>query len=121
MPDVAREFIAFVMSPEGQKLWNWKVGTPGGPQRYALRRLPILPALYAPEFRPLRSDPEVDPYELAQHFHLSRRMDRPALPPDRLHLPRHVHRHARRTDRPPGAPCIDARFSAGGDGRISRM
>ena len=66
--DMAREFIAFVMSPEAQKLWNWKVGTPGGPQRYALRRLPVLPALYAPEFRPLRSDPEVDPYALAKTF-----------------------------------------------------
>ncbi len=66
--DMAREFIAFVMSPEAQRLWNWKVGTPGGPQRYALRRLPVLPALYAPEFRPLRSDPEVDPYELAKTF-----------------------------------------------------
>ncbi len=67
-PELAREFIAFVMSPEGQKLWNWKVGAPGGPQRYALRRLPVLPALYAPELRPLRSDPEVDPYALAQSF-----------------------------------------------------
>ena len=67
-PELAREFIAFVLSPEGQKLWNWKVGAPGGPQRYALRRLPVLPALYAPEFRPLRSDPEVDPYALAQSF-----------------------------------------------------
>ena len=66
--ELAREFIAFVMSPEGQKLWNWKVGAPGGPQRYALRRLPVLPALYAPEFRPLRSDPEVDPFALAQTF-----------------------------------------------------
>ncbi len=66
--DIAREFIAFVMSPEGQKLWNWKVGTPDGPQHYALRRLPVLPALYAPEFRPLRSDPEVNPYELAKTF-----------------------------------------------------
>jgi len=66
--DVAREFIAYVMSPGGQKLWNWKVGTPGGPQRYALRRLPVLPMLYAPEFRPLRSDPEVEPYALAQTF-----------------------------------------------------
>lgn len=67
-PELAREFIAFVMSPAGQKLWNWKVGAPGGPQRYALRRLPVLPALYAPELRPLRSDPEVDPYALAQSF-----------------------------------------------------
>ncbi len=59
---VAREFIAFVLSQEGQKLWNWKTGTPGGPERYALRRLPVLPALYAPEFDAFRSDPGVDPY-----------------------------------------------------------
>ena len=68
MPDVAKEFIAFLMSLDGQKLWNWKLGTPGGPQRYALRRLPVLPQLYAPEFLPLRSDPEVNPYELAKTF-----------------------------------------------------
>ncbi|MEO7319778.1 MAG: extracellular solute-binding protein [Chthoniobacteraceae bacterium] len=67
-PELARDFIAFVLSPEGQKLWNWKVGAPGGPKRYALRRLPILPALYAPEFKPLRSDPDVEPYELAHTF-----------------------------------------------------
>ena len=66
--EVAKEFIAFVFSPDGQKLWNWKVGVPGGPRRYALRRLPILPALYAPEFFPQRSDPEVAPYEVARSF-----------------------------------------------------
>ena len=66
--DVAKEFIAFVMSPEGQRLWNWKVGEPGGPQRYALRRLPILPQLYAADFKHVRSDPEVNPYELAKTF-----------------------------------------------------
>ena len=65
-PALAREFIEFVLSPEGQKLWNWKVGTPGGPQKYALRRLPILPELYAPEFAALRSDPEVNPFAWAQ-------------------------------------------------------
>jgi iron(III) transport system substrate-binding protein len=66
--DIARSFIEFVLSPEGQKLWNWKVGARGGPHRYALRRLPILPALYAPELRQFRSDPGVDPYALAKTF-----------------------------------------------------
>jgi ABC-type Fe3+ transport system substrate-binding protein len=65
-PELAREFISFALSPEGQKLWNWKVGTPGGPLKYALRRLPILPELYAPQWKPLRSDPGVDPYAWAQ-------------------------------------------------------
>lgn len=67
-PELAKEFIAFTLSPEGQKLWNWKVGSAGGPEHYALRRLPILPALYAPEFKPLRSDPDVVPYDLARQF-----------------------------------------------------
>ena len=67
-PELAREFITFVMSDEGQKLWNWKVGAPGGPQRYALRRLPVFPSLYADEFKALRSDPEVRPYEMAKGF-----------------------------------------------------
>ena len=64
----AEEFIAFVLSLEGQKIWNFKVGTPGGPQKYALRRLPIRMELYAPEFSEFRSDPEVMPYEEAQLF-----------------------------------------------------
>ncbi len=66
--ELAKEFLSFVLSTEGQKLWTWKVGAPGGPQRYALRRPPILPALYAPEFREFRSDPDVQPYELAKTF-----------------------------------------------------
>ena len=61
-PELAREFIEFTLSTEGQKLWNWKTSTPGGPEKYALRRLPILPNLYAPEFTPFRSDPGVNPY-----------------------------------------------------------
>ena len=65
---VAEEFIAFVLSLEGQKLWNFQVGTPGGPRKYALRRLPIRKELYAPEFAGFRSDPKVQPYEEAKLF-----------------------------------------------------
>lgn len=65
---VAEEFISFVLSLEGQKLWNFQVGTPGGPKKYALRRLPIRKELYAAEYIPLRSDPEVMPYEEAKLF-----------------------------------------------------
>jgi ABC-type Fe3+ transport system substrate-binding protein len=67
-PELAQEFIAFVLSVEGQKLWNFKVGAPGGPARYALRRLPIRKELYAPEFTPYRSDPTTFPYEEAKSF-----------------------------------------------------
>jgi ABC-type Fe3+ transport system substrate-binding protein len=64
----AEEFIAFVLSLEGQKLWNFKVGVPGGPTKYALRRLPIRKELYSPEYAAFRSDPVVQPYEEARLF-----------------------------------------------------
>jgi iron(III) transport system substrate-binding protein len=64
----AEEFIAFVLSLEGQKLWNFKVGAPGGPVKYALRRLPIRKELYSTEYEEFRSDPEVQPYEEAKQF-----------------------------------------------------
>jgi iron(III) transport system substrate-binding protein len=67
-PETARAFIDFVLSIEGQKLWNFKVGTPGGPVRYALRRLPVRKELYAPEFAAFRSDPGVFPYQEASMF-----------------------------------------------------
>jgi len=67
-PEVAKHFIDFVLSLEGQKLWNFKVGAPGGPRRYALRRLPVRKELYAPEFAEFRSDPDVFPYEEAKLF-----------------------------------------------------
>jgi ABC-type Fe3+ transport system substrate-binding protein len=59
---LAREFIEFVISPEGEKLWCFRAGMPGGPEKYTLRRLPIRPDLYAPQWRPFEADPDVDPY-----------------------------------------------------------
>jgi ABC-type Fe3+ transport system substrate-binding protein len=66
--ELAREFIAFVLSLEGQRLWDFKVGSPGGPVRYALRRMPIRKELYAPSLAAYRSDPNVLPYEEAKTF-----------------------------------------------------
>ena len=78
----AERFIAFVLSEDGQALWNGEPGTPGGPQKYALRRLPIRRDFY-PSTRPdvdatakahLRyaadklDDPAIDPYQLAKSF-----------------------------------------------------
>jgi iron(III) transport system substrate-binding protein len=45
--DLAIHFIEFVLSPEGQLLWNTRPGAPGGPKETALRRLPIMPSVYA--------------------------------------------------------------------------
>lgn len=45
-PELAQAFVRFVMSEAGQKLWFLPQGAPGGPQRYRLLRMPIMPELY---------------------------------------------------------------------------
>jgi len=60
---VAAAFIEYVLSMEGQKLWNFRAGTPGGPRHWALRRLPVRRDFYARgDWAQYRSDPGVDPY-----------------------------------------------------------
>ncbi len=44
--EVAKRFVTFVMSEEGQRLWMLPVGAAGGPREYALSRMPVLPWLY---------------------------------------------------------------------------
>lgn len=73
-------FIRFVLSPEGQRLWNYRTGEPGGPRRYALRRLPIRRDLYAPEHRAHASDPDVDPFREAERFTYRPRLTGPLFP-----------------------------------------
>lgn len=81
--ELAVRFIRFVLSEEGQKLWNYAPGTPGGPEKYALRRLPILADFYplpddpaseerfarhAPHLTDDLADPDINPYVLAGQF-----------------------------------------------------
>jgi ABC-type glycerol-3-phosphate transport system substrate-binding protein len=67
-PELAHRFIEFVLSPEGQKLWNYRPGTEGGPVRFALRRPPIRKDFYVAANLPAMTDPEVNPYELTAGF-----------------------------------------------------
>lgn len=61
--EVAVAFIEYVLSMDGQKLWNFKVGAEEGPERFALRRLPIRRDFYEhTEWQSRRSDPDVNPY-----------------------------------------------------------
>lgn len=61
-PELARDFIDFVLSDAGQRLWNSKIGSPGGPVKYQLRRLPVRPNFYSLEFRKFATDANVLPY-----------------------------------------------------------
>ncbi len=61
--EAATAFMEFVLSMEGQKLWNFKPGATGGPDRYALRRMPVRRDFYThDEWNTLRSDPDAGPY-----------------------------------------------------------
>lgn len=73
--DLAAHFIEFVISPEGQRLWTYQRGIPGGPDRYVLGRMSVLPELYEnesenmfePTFpftraKPLKLDPKEQAY-----------------------------------------------------------
>jgi ABC-type Fe3+ transport system substrate-binding protein len=80
--ELAVRFIEFVLGPDGQKLWNFRPGAPGGPVRFALRRLPIRRDFY-PSDDPAAAaayasnrvheiddftDPAANPYRIAARF-----------------------------------------------------
>ncbi|MDB5321953.1 MAG: iron transporter substrate-binding protein [Phycisphaerales bacterium] len=80
--EVAKHFIEFVLSEDGQRLWTYRPGEPGGPEKFALRRLPIRRDFY-PSTNPIiqkrheehlkhaaddLASPSVDPYTLAEKF-----------------------------------------------------
>ena len=61
---VATAFIEYSLSMAGQKLWNFRPGTPGGPQQFVLRRMPVRRDFYAhTEWKEYRSDPEESPFD----------------------------------------------------------
>ncbi len=47
--DIAQAFVEFCMTREGQRLWSYKPGLPGGPRDHPLYRMPIRRDLYLPD------------------------------------------------------------------------
>ena len=45
--ELANHFVQFLLTPEAQRLWILKPGTPGGPLQRSLRRPPIRQDVYA--------------------------------------------------------------------------
>ena len=80
--ELAIRFMTFVLGEDGQKLWNGRPGTDGGPEKFALRRLPIRRDFYPsddPVFQAKATShlanasdhldaPDVNPYALAGTF-----------------------------------------------------
>ena len=67
-PELATGFMEYVLSDEGQRLWGFRVGVLGGPEKGALRRLPVRRDFYKPELTALMSDGSEMPYEKAKAF-----------------------------------------------------
>ena len=65
---VAQEFVNFILSKEGQMLWNARPGTTMGPKIRGLRRLPIRKDLYQEPYLADMVDAKVMPYEVASEF-----------------------------------------------------
>jgi len=82
--EVAQEFVVFLLSREGQLLWNLKPGAPGGPRERALRRLPVRRDLYEPEYLRDFSDPGALPYERTGRFVYRPELTEPAFSALRL-------------------------------------
>jgi hypothetical protein len=59
-PLTARRFIEFCLSAEAQRLWQYPVGSEGGPRWHELRRMPIMRVLY--EREAARFVDSVDPF-----------------------------------------------------------
>ena len=80
--ETAVRFMEFLLSDDGQKLWTYRPGTPGGPEKFALRRIPIRRTFYPSENPTLQAaheehlrhaadnlaDPRINPYAIAQTF-----------------------------------------------------
>jgi iron(III) transport system substrate-binding protein len=54
----ALRFIEFLLGEEGQKLWCYRVGEPGGPEKYALQRFPIRRDFYPSDQREMQKSYE---------------------------------------------------------------
>lgn len=62
-PELAQAFVEFLLTKEGQLIWNKRPGTVDGPRHRALRRMPIRPDVYTAENLADFTDPEVLPYK----------------------------------------------------------
>ena len=67
-PELAKAFIEFIVSLDGQKILYFNVGTDGGPQKSTMRRMPILKTIYDKKYDDLRCDASINPYKSSESF-----------------------------------------------------
>lgn len=62
---LANDFVIWLLSREGQRLWQARVGTPGGVDRFEIRRLPARVDIYTEEQMQHWAD-QVNPFAIAK-------------------------------------------------------
>lgn len=62
----AQLFVSYLMSEEGQKIWFYRPGVDGGPQKYNIARLAVIPKLYRDLYE--KSDVQLNPFEWKSTF-----------------------------------------------------
>ena len=67
-PELAKAFIEFIVSLDGQKILYFNVGTDGGPQKSTMRRMPILKTIYDKKYDNFRCDESINPYKFSESF-----------------------------------------------------
>lgn len=73
----ACDFIDFCLSKEGQKLWNHRPGTPGGPHKYALLRPPVRKDVHEEAIPENLSDGSYNPYISSKNVYYNGRWTGP--------------------------------------------
>ena len=66
-PEIAQAFVEFLLTKQGQVLWNAKPGTPNGPSYRALRRMPLRKDVYTADHMQYFTDPS-NPYQQTGGF-----------------------------------------------------
>lgn len=67
-PEIAQAFVEFCLTPEAQRLWFAKPGSPGGPIARSLHRMPVRKDVYTAEMVASSSMPGVHPYTDTGNF-----------------------------------------------------
>jgi ABC-type Fe3+ transport system substrate-binding protein len=67
-PDLAKKFVEYALSLDGQKLLGFRVGVDGGPAKKTMCRTPILKTIYEKKYEKFRVNPHINPYEASASF-----------------------------------------------------
>ncbi|MBL4702011.1 MAG: ABC transporter substrate-binding protein, partial [Phycisphaeraceae bacterium] len=67
-PQLANEFVIWLLQKDSQKLWQRKLGEPNGPLQFELRRQPIRRDLYTQNEMKHWADQQIKPFENARKF-----------------------------------------------------